>query len=707
MAAEKTLSIGIDLGTTNSLVAAVIADHTEILPNRENEPSTPSVVGMRKGKFLVGKQARNNAGGDPANTILSIKRLIGLPSGDPVVDILRHHVAYQIVENPDQPGALAVKVGDKVLSPEEVSAMVLRRLREDAEERLRDKVQYAVVTVPAYFPAHRRDATARAAAQAGFTLKAILDEPTAAALSECMDEGTPERARIIVFDFGGGTLDISLVERSGKNLKVVNYCGDNFLGGDDIDRLLVDHILEHVIQEGGNIDRENAALRQQLQTEAEKAKHILSSGADGADIVALHFCRTRDDRVLDVEMEITASTFTALLQPLVERVRKLMVKFMEDESYSPEDIDLVLMVGGSSAIPQFRQLLCELFEGDGKKRVRLARSPMEAVARGAAIFAHSLKGLRCVACGHENTFESAECSKCGASLHRATFTVNEDAGIGVPSMRLPRSLGVRYRRGGDDDNFRVILPKGTPYPVLEPKEERFSVPSGGGFVIAVHEGEHKRASANHLVGVIKVAEVPHDVKEDDPVVIGFSYTRNRQLFVTVSYPNSSSDERPRWRLDAPDGKEVVDQNDPLRQLTQLLPTARTFLQRYGRFMEQGDRQVFQGNLRKAETAIFEADAAEAVRLAEAITASFSGGCGYASTLFLAECTIANEDPQLGREILASADNLRKLCEEESPTRERVRQQLDQMIQRALERVARRLEGTPMGGGTKSVLKEGN
>jgi hypothetical protein len=312
-----------------------------------------------------------------------------------------------------------------------------------------------------------------------------------------------------------------------------------------------------------------------------------------------------------------------------------------------------------------------------------------------------------VVCGHENVFEATECAnpECKASLHRATFEVDPDAGIGAPSMRLPRSLGVRFRRGADDDNFSVILPKGTPYPTIEPKKERFSVPAGGGFVIAVHEGEHKRASQNHLVGVIKVLEVPHDVKEDDPVDIEFSYTRNRQLYVTVSYPNSRSDERPRWRLDSSDTKDFVDQNDPLRQLTQLLPTARTFLQRYHRYMEAGDRQAFQSNLKKAETAIFEADPAEADRLGHAITASFSGGCGYASTLFLAECTIANEDPQLGREILASAEKLRQLCDTGDPSRERVRAQLDQMIQRALERVARRLDGSDMGSRTITAVTE--
>jgi len=248
--------LGIDLGTTNSLVAYLGPNGApDILTNHVQEAFTPSVVGLRVGKarpgaskFVVGRQALNNANRDPRNTIRSIKRFMGLPSGDPKVMVAREHVAYEVLSAPGEEGRLGVRLGDDLLAPGEVWALVLGQLKQDAESRLGAlNVGHVVITCPAYFNEPQRKATHEAGIRSGLRVKALLDEPTAAYLSESRDSHR-ERERVLVVDFGGGTLDISLIQRKDGRFNVMSYTGDNFLGGDDIDMAIAAHVRQHILE---------------------------------------------------------------------------------------------------------------------------------------------------------------------------------------------------------------------------------------------------------------------------------------------------------------------------------------------------------------------------------------------------------------------------------------------------------------------------
>lgn len=688
---NEGFSVGIDLGTTNSLAARVVGKGAvEIVPNREGEALTPSVVSLppkvakaEPGKYLVGKQAVNNARRDPRNTIRSIKRFMGLAFSDPKVQVAKTHVTYEVLEDPGREGALVVRMGESLMTPEEVSAQVLHRIKRDCESRLGGPVTHAVITVPAYFLEPQRKATRQAGIVAGLNVKAILDEPTAAAISEFEPESV-DRARILVFDFGGGTLDFSLVQLSGGNLNVLSYGGDNFLGGDDIDRGVAELIREWIIRNDGVIKSDDYRLEILLKENAETAKKTLSSGADFALVVIPAACRKKDNSILDVEIEITQEEFGGVLAPLENRVRDLLRKYFEIESLRPEDFTHVLMVGGSSAIPAFQKLLRAVFEADGNKRVQLSRNPMEAIARGAAIYGSMIKGIKCV-CGEENPLDAKSCKKCGDTLQSGSYSFDTRAGGGTVSSRLPRSLGIRYRMGDDSDCYQPILRKGSTYPVPKPVEETFQLPSVERFAVHIFEGDESKASQNSQISMLQVDQIPSDVKVGDPLKVGFSYTRDRTLYITVSYPTSRSNYLGRWRLDQPSAPPP---DDPLQSLTELLPKVRSFLTEYRDFMEEGVRLKLKEDLENAQTAITTGNREEAERLRTVMMGAMFDGCGIASTLFLAEMTVASDDRELGATIKGAANKLREQCQRGDPARENTRKGLDELIHQALSKRVR-------------------
>lgn len=684
-----TFYIGIDLGTTNSLVArASDGAEVDVLTTRDMEILMPSVVSLppratrvEAGQVLVGRQALNNARRDPKNTIRSIKRLMGMPSGAPKTEITRGQLAFEVLPDPARDGMLVVKLGESLLTPEEVSGHILRRLKEDAENVIGASVQEAVITVPAHFLEPQRAATARAAGHAGLRCKALLDEPTAAALSEFSGDTTRERANILVFDFGGGTLDISWVIRSGRDFQVRAYTGDNFLGGDDIDRALASVIEDHLLSAGGIVEATNHRLAFSLKEHAESAKRVLSSGSPQALVLIPAACKDAQGDLIDVDMEISQEQFARVLAPFEDRVRKLMQDLLTRESLSPEMFTDVLMVGGSSAIPAFRKLLEGIFERDGQRRVRLSRTPMEAVARGAAIYSSMIKGLKCPKrdCGAENPIDSLECVVCGTQLQTAALAFDEDQGA-VYSY-LPESLGVRYRKGEDADLFQRILEKGMAYPTQTPKVEQFMVPSTDGFVVDIYTGDGLKASANDLISVLSVEAIPPDVKAGDPVLVEFAYTRDRTLFISLRFPTSRSKYHPRWKLDAPTrGKgSGRGDSDPFDDLTQILPRIRGFLQEYGDLIDEGTRRKLRDDMAAAESAVTGGSREDAQRLAQVLNAALFYGSGVASTLFLAERTIAGDDPDLGPEIREKAEALREVARRKAPEKELCRRELEELV----------------------------
>jgi molecular chaperone DnaK len=685
--------VGIDLGTTNTLVSWLnAAGVPEILPNRDQEALTPSAISLppkssrlEPGKYLVGRQALNNARRDAENTIRSIKRFMGLTFKDPRVQVAREHVTYKVLEDPGRAGALVVKIGESLLTPEEVAAQVLLRAKQDAEARLQGSVTHAVITVPAYFSEPQRLATRRAGILAGLNVKAILDEPTAAAIAEYGD-GAMQKGRIMVFDFGGGTLDISILQVKGKDLTVNAYDGDNFLGGDDIDQGLTEPIKEWIYANGGVVNAHDLRLESTLREEAEKAKKTLSGGADSFAVVIPGACRTADGGILDVEMELTREHLTAVLAPIAARLRELLRRFLDRETLQPEFFTEVLMVGGTSAVPDFRPLLQEIFEVDDKKRVRLARSPMEAVAKGAALYARMIKGIKCVKCGAENELDSKACQNCNEPLQAAAFVF--DSGTGSVGPTLPRSLGVRYRLGEDGDCYQIILHKGTPYPVAQAKEEIFNIPNAQRFTVEIYEGDEPRASQNLPLSVLTVDQIPKDLQPGAPLSVGFAYDRDRIILITLTFPTSKLNAKTRWRLDPP---KALPPEDPVHGLMELLPRVRSFLSDYRTYMEEGTRLKLRDDLSQAETAITTTDRNQAKRLYQNLAASLLYGCGTASVLNLAENGKAADDPEYGAAIGQAAAKLRQQYAAGDPAREGTRKALEELLQQAM----RKLDG-PQG-----------
>ncbi|MBN1418052.1 MAG: Hsp70 family protein [Planctomycetes bacterium] len=692
---ERSRCIGIDLGTTNSLVAYVGASgFPEIIPARDQTSFTPSVVGRRSGpvrggsRFLVGRLALNNARRDPCNTIRSIKRFMGLSFGDPRVSVARERVSYEIQEDPTQPGRLLVRIGDDLMAPEEISAEILRQIKEDAEARLGGpgSLPYAVITCPAYFSEPQRVATRKAGMLADLRVKALLDEPTAAALSEIHGRDV-DRARLLVFDFGGGTLDISLVQVSQqdgvKRYHVVSYAGDNFLGGDDIDAAIAGIIRNHILDRGGVIDPGDHRLAFELLDKAEQVKKTLSGGADPSAVIIPGACRMKDGSLVDVDLEITQEQFAGVLEPFKARVGKLLEEYLRREGLDPTQISEVLMVGGSSAIPAIQELLRVIFEPDGQQRVKLARRPMDAVALGAAIYGEMIGGILCPKCGEENPVDATKCSSCGEEeLQMAPFAQRGGSQEGVVSAQLPWSLGVRYRAGSDDDAYQIILPRGISYPTPTPRVETFRIPSTGGFAIEIYEGDDNRASRNRLISIFQVDQIPPDVKEKDAVEVGFAFTRDRTLYISLRYPTSKMGFQPRWMIRPPSDAEA---GDPLRELTSLLPMVRRFLGDYRDFLGEGIRKKLEADINSAGMAVMQGDREEAQRLQRALVDTMMEGGGAASTLFLAEKSVAVDDPQFGPAIREGANNLRRQLKANDADVESARRALDHLVVRALEK----------------------
>jgi molecular chaperone DnaK len=684
-AQKSKLSIGIDLGTTNSLIAMLGEQRTpEIIPGRNQEPLTPSVVGLNVGRrggarYIVGRQAINNARKDPRNTVRSIKRFMGLPFHDPKVQVAKTQVPYELVEDPSEAGKLVVKLGDTLLTPEEISAKVLQQLKEDAEERLgAGSVESVVITVPAYFGEPQRSATRRAGSLAGLRVKALLDEPTAAALSETHGQEL-QRTRILVFDFGGGTLDISLVQIHERTFQVVSYAGDNFLGGDDVDRALIRRIREHILKEGGNLQGDDYALEYELKKVAEQAKKELASGAEVAPVFIARACRRKDGEPLDVDMELTQDDFADAMVPIERRISEVIEQYLDRETLKPEQLTDVLMVGGSSALPSVKKLLERIFNVDGKARVRLARAPMEAVARGAAIYAGMVQTVLCPACGTPNEPDAQECTECEQSLLMATTATTDEGGTGRDVVsKLPWSLGIRYRSGTDADAFERILEKGNPYPVVEKKEFRIS--SVDLLDIQIFEGDSPRASENTMISALRFEQIPSDVSPGDRLAVEFAYDRDRTLFITLDFPDSKSRIKPRWQLATPAASDL---DDPLKDLTALLPRVRGFLDRYGEFVDKGARLKIEQDLEDASQAVMTSNRQEAERVRKNLFTAMTNSAGVASTLFMAENTMAADDPTYGGAIRQAAAQLREQAQSQDARTESTRNALDGLMMKAL------------------------
>jgi molecular chaperone DnaK len=483
--AEGEKIIGIDLGTTNSVVAVMEGSDVTVIPNQEGSRLTPSVVAFTsKGEILVGEPAKRQAITNPRGTVYSIKRFMGRRHEE--VRTEEKMVPYEVVGGASD--FVKVRVNNKDYTPPEISALILRKLKEAAESYLGHKVRKAVITVPAYFNDSQRQATKDAGQIAGLEVARIINEPTAAALAYGLEKKKNEK--IAVFDLGGGTFDISILDVAEGVFEVLSTNGDTHLGGDDWDEALINHIAEEFRKEQGIDLRKDQMALQRLKEAAEKAKKDLSFQAQ-ADI-NLPFITADASGPKHLTMTITRSQFEKLTDSLFERCRGPVMKALEDAKLKPAQIDEVVLVGGATRMPRVQQIVKEIFGKDPHKGV----NPDEVVAVGAAIQ--------------------------GAVL---TGDVKQVLLLDV----TPLSLGLETKGGV----MTVLVPRNTTIPTE--KKEIFTTAEDHqtAVTIKVYQGERPMAGDNRFLGDFNLEGIPPARMGVPKIEVAFNIDANGILNVTA------------------------------------------------------------------------------------------------------------------------------------------------------------------------------
>lgn len=469
-------SVGIDLGTTNSAIG-IKKIQVEVIPNKENEMITPSCVALRQKKsllgrfgkteFIVGKHALEWLKQDPANTVTAVKRLMGRSFDNPEVQKLVSDPRQVITIGRQTRGtenSLMLMLNKKEYTPEAISSEILKKLCTDAGAHLKDTVEFAVITVPAYFNDKQKHATRTAAALAGIKVQRLLPEPTAAAISFGVDQvNDADVNTVLVFDFGGGTFDLSVLTISGGQFIEQGKGGNMWLGGEDIDRKLMDHVLEITARENDIeniqtlIDQQTDRVKNQflgeLKGQVEQAKIKLSQEQE-AYIEILGLLKDEDDDLLDVDVTLTRDRFETLVQPVVDTAMDLTRRLLTDIHMPADLIDRVLLVGGSSHIPCIIAAVQQMF---GAKKVLVHDRPMLAIAEGAAILSHRLsETYECAGCGKSVSQTETTCPHCGFDLERHTI----DQGV----LDIVHSTAHDYYVVLENGDKYLFIEKNTPLP---------------------------------------------------------------------------------------------------------------------------------------------------------------------------------------------------------------------------------------------------
>ena len=375
--------LGIDLGTTFSAMAVVESGEPKIIENKEGARTTPSIVAITKsGERVVGVLAKRQAVTNPKNTIYSVKRLIGRKFSDPEVQRDKKLLPYEIRESSD--GGVEVKMGDKWLNPAEISAMILQKLKADAEAKLGETITEVIITCPAYFDDSQRKATKIAGEIAGFNVKRIINEPTAAALAYGLNKKKDEK--IVVYDFGGGTFDISILDVGADTVEVKATGGDTHLGGDDFDQRVMDWIVKEFKKDNGvDLSKDNLAL-QRIKESAEKAKIELSSSLETE--INLPFITSDASGPKHLLYKLTRANLESMVQDYIDKSIDLMKKTLKEANIEAKDINEIVLVGGQTRMPRIQEEVKKLFGKDPNKEV----NPDEVVAIGASVQGGIMQG---------------------------------------------------------------------------------------------------------------------------------------------------------------------------------------------------------------------------------------------------------------------------------------------------------------------------
>jgi molecular chaperone DnaK len=481
--------VGIDLGTTNSVVAVMEGGEPTVITTSEGGRLTPSMVAFNKnGERLVGQTAKRQATINPENTIFSVKRFIGRRYEDAEVQEEKARLPYNIVKGPQNDVRVEVAQTGRTYTPQEISAMVLAKMKKDAEDFLGEPVTQAVITVPAYFNDSQRQATKDAGKIAGLEVLRIINEPTAAALAYGLDKENDET--ILVFDLGGGTFDVSILEVSEGLIEVVATNGDTHLGGDDWDRAIVDWVASEFLRDQGIDLKQDRQALQRVREAAEKAKIELSSTMQTE--INLPYITADASGPKHLQMTLTRARFEQLTQDLLERVKKPFNKALQDADLSAGKLDAVVLVGGSTRMPMVQELVRSLTNKEPNKSV----NPDEVVAIGAALQAGVLAG-----------------------------DVSDVLLLDV----TPLSLGLETLGGV----MTTLIPRNTTIPTR--KSEIFSTAEDNQTAVDIHvlQGERPMAQDNNALGVFRLDGIPPAPRGVPQIEVTFDIDANGILNVTA------------------------------------------------------------------------------------------------------------------------------------------------------------------------------